>query len=229
MKRLLVLAVAAALAISALAATASAGSEKTYKVTVTNLTTGGGQVMTPYVVATHQGSFNLFQKNGPASNGVQQVAENGAVPVLVAELQANSRVGDVSVAAPAAGPPVFAGQSVSTTVVSTPGDRKLSVLGMLICTNDGFGGVNGVNLPGNGSATYYGQAYDAGTEITTEAYEDLVPPCDGSGGTGMSNPALAQNGTIQLHAGIQGIADLSPTTHGWTGSVIKIEVELISR
>lgn len=227
LRKMLIMAVTAALAVSLFAVSAVAGGEKTYKVTVTNLTTGGGQLMTPFVVATHQGSFNLFQRGQHASNGVQQVAENGGVPVLVAELEANSRVGDVSVAAPAAGPPVFAGQSVSTFVTSTPGDRKLSVIGMLICTNDGFGGVNRVDLPGNGKATYYGRAYDAGTEINTEAYEDLVPPCDGSGAAGMTNPALGQNGTVQPHAGIQGIADLSVASHGWSGPVIKVEVELI--
>lgn len=183
--------------------------------------------MTPFVVATHKGSFNLFEPGKAASNGVQQVADNGDIPTLIAELSANSLVSDVAVAAPAAGPPVFAGQSVSTEVTSTSGARKLSVLGMLICSNDGFGGVNRVDLPGNGCVTYHGRAYDAGTETNTEAYEDLVPPCDGSGQTGMSNPALAENGTVHPHQNIQGIADLSFASHGWSGPVIKVVIERI--
>lgn len=228
MRKLLALATTAALALSMFAFPASASAEKTYQVTVTNITTGGSQIMTPFVVATHQGSFNLFQNGHAASNGVQQVAENGAVPVLVAELEANSKVGDVAVAAPDAGPPVFAGQSVTTFVTSAAGDRKLSVLGMLICSNDGFGGVNRVDLPAKGSVTYFGRAYDAGTEINTEAYEDLVPPCDGSGQTGMTNPDLAENGTVHIHDGIQGIADLNVGSHGWSGPVIEVEIELIN-
>lgn len=224
-KKLFVLAVATALALSTMALTASAESERTYEVTVTNLTSG--QIMTPYVVATHDGSYRLFGRGMYASDGLQQVAENGDVPVLVAELGANPAVNDVQVAAPAAGPPVFPGQSVSAVVAATSSSRYLTVAGMLICTNDGFGGVTGVKLP-NESRTVYAYAWDAGTEINTESYADLVPPCDGSGLSGMTNPTLAENGTVHRHQGIIGGADLDPAVHGWTGAVLKIEIELIN-
>ncbi len=223
-KKLLVLAVATAIALSTLALTASAESERTYEVTVTNLTTG--QIMTPYVVATHDDSYRLFGRGLYASAGLQQVAENGDVPVLVAELAANPAVNDVQVAAPAAGPPVFPGQSVSAVVEASTTSRYLSVAGMLICTNDGFGGVSSVKLP-EVSKTVYAYAWDAGTEINTESYADLVPPCDGSGLSGMTNPALAEGATVHRHQGILGGADLDPVVHGWTGAVLKIEIELI--
>ena len=71
----------------------------------------------------------------------------------------------------------------------------------------------------------YGFAYDAGTEINTEDYQDLVPPCDGLGQTGMSNPAPAENGVVLSHPGIQGGASLNPAVHGWTGAVIKVKIE----
>lgn len=224
MRRLVVLAVAAALAISNLAATASAETEYTYKVTVTNLTEG--QLMTPFVVATHDGSFDLFRAGTYASFGVQQLAENGGVPALVDELLANGAVADVQVAEPAAGLPVFPGESVATYVTSSGDAGYLSVAGMLICTNDGFGGVNSVSLE-RPSATVLGQAYDAGTEINTESYADLVPPCDGLGQTGESDPALAENRVIRRHRGIRGIGDLDPATHDWHGPVIKVEIELV--
>ncbi len=204
-------------------APAEGGAERTYRVTVTNLT--HGQPMTPFVVAAHSGSTAIFEAGAPASAGLQSVAENGGIPNLVAELGANSGVGDVAVAGSA---PFGYGESVSAYIDSTPGARKLSVAGMLICTNDGFGAINSLQLNANDQATVvYGAAYDAGTEINTENYEDLVPPCDGLGQTGMSNPALAENGVVQHHQGIQGVGDLTPGQHGWDGPVIKVVVERV--
>ncbi|MFQ5523058.1 MAG: spondin domain-containing protein [Acidimicrobiia bacterium] len=196
--------------------------EREYKVTITNLT--GGQLQTPFVVATHSGSTSLFEEGSPASTGLQALAENGGVPVLVAELNADPEVGDVVVAGSG---PIAPGASAYAIVTSSPGARKLSLAGMLICTNDGFAGLDSVQLNANGkSQVFYGYAYDAGTEINTEAYADLVPPCDGLGQTGMSNPALAEGGVVTLHDGIEGGADLDPTIHGWSGPVIMVTIEL---
>ncbi|MGF1616401.1 MAG: spondin domain-containing protein [Acidimicrobiia bacterium] len=229
--RTITLAMAAALAVSTLGLTALAeepleavNTERTYRVTVTNLT--DGQPMTPFVVATHQSEFSMFARGQSASFGLQQLAENGGVPVLVEELTANSAVADVAVAAPAAGPPVHPGESVSVDVTAHGEARWITLAGMLICTNDGFGGVSNVKLP-TVSKTVYGYAYDAGTEVNTESYADLVPPCDSSGMTGETNPALAENAAIHRHPGISGIANLDPAIHGWSGPVIMVEIELI--
>ena len=75
--------VIAALAAMALALTvvsaapADAGSERTYRVTITNLTSG--QPMTPFVVAAHSGSTAIFNAGSSASAGLQSLAENGGV------------------------------------------------------------------------------------------------------------------------------------------------------
>ena len=203
------------------AAPADAGSERTYRVTITNLT--NGQPMTPFVVATHSGSTSIFEVGSAASPGLQALAENGAAGVLAAELGSNPRFGDVAVAGSA---PFGSGESVWADIVWTPGKGKLSVAGMLICTNDGFGAIDSVQLNNNGKTrTLFGFAYDAGTEINTEAYVDLVPPCDGLGQTGTTNPALAEGGVVHGHNGIQGGGDLTPGAHGWTGAVIKVTIE----
>jgi Spondin_N len=208
------------------AAPADAGSERNYRVTITNLT--NGQPMTPFVVATHSGSSSIFEVGSPASAGLQSLAENGGAGILAAELETNPRVGDVAVAGSA---PFGHDESVYTDIVSTPGARKLSVAGMLICTNDGFGAIDSLQLNANGKTkVVYGFAYDAGTEINTEDYDDLVPPCDAPDGgkTGMSNPAFAENGVVHPHAGIQGGSDLTVETHGWSGAVIKVTIEPLS-
>jgi len=198
-----------------------------YAVTVTNLT--ANQWFTPPVVTTHLRSTAVFAVGSPASEGVKEVAENGNVPALVDELNGNPAVRGVVAGAGPLGP----GQSVSFEISGKPG-RALSVVSMLICTNDGFTGVDGLRLPADGSLTVMGDAYDAGTEINTEDLADIVPPCqalngvpddEGAPGTGVSDPALAEGGVIDLHDGIQGgIADLTVADHGWSDPVVEIDV-----
>ena len=226
MKRTITLLAAAAMAVTVLVLPASASDSETstYKVTITNIAGGESQIMTPFVVATHGKQFDLFRKGHPASNGIQQVAENGGVPILVAELEAAGAVADVGVAGAA---PVAPGDSVSVMVEAPSWATRVSLAGMLICTNDGFGGINDAPLPRHGERTYFGKAYDAGTEINTEAYADLVPPCDGLGQTGASNPALAEDGVVRNHRGIEGVADLNGDDHGWRGPVLKVTVERV--
>lgn len=226
-----VLLIAAAMMASfaAFAAPASAHDDDraaTYRVTVENLTEN--QTLTPAVVAAHERSFRLFQRNRQASNGLQQLAENGGVPVLVDELTGNDDVGAVVVAGSA---PIAPGQSVSTLITTTGEYSRISVATMLICTNDGFAGVAGAKVSDRrAETTRYGSAYDAGTEINTQSFADLVPPCDGdpNTGTGVSDPDLAENGTVQRHRGITEAGDLSPATYGWDDPVIKVTIERVA-
>jgi hypothetical protein len=195
-------------------------------VTVENLT--DNQTLTPAVVAAHENGFRLFQNHRPASNGLQQLAENGGVPVLVDELNGNDYVTSIAVAGDAPLPP---GGSASTLITATGFRNRISVAAMLICTNDGFAGVSNANVGGNsGQSTRYGKAYDAGTEFNTQVFDDLVPPCSGipGVGTGMSDPDLAENGVVRRHRGITETGDLSPATHGWRNPVIKVTIERVA-
>jgi len=202
------------------AAPAQAHSERTYEITIENLT--DGQILTPAVVATHHSSFAAFRKGRPASNGIQQLAENGGAGILAAELDGKRRVAAVEVSPG----PIAPGDSVTVTVTAPFWARRATVAAMLICTNDGFASVSRARLPFwmGQERVAYGRAYDAGTEINTEDYNDLVPPCDGEGQTGESNPALAENGVVRNHRGITGIGDLDPAVHGWTGPVVKVTI-----
>ncbi len=215
---------------------AGASSQRTYEVTITNLTSG--QALTPPLIATHRGSTHLFQVGAAANSGTQQIAENGNVAPLMAGLAADRGVWSVVAAgAPLVpeGTPMFGTFSdrVTLTIDAGPGAQFLSHESMLICTNDGFTGVDAMKLPNQigSSVTVHGAAYDAGTEVNTEDFADIVPPCQGligdtSGepGTGMTDPALFEGDVIRHHAGIQGIADLVPTIHGWTDPVVEITV-----
>ncbi len=204
---------------------------RTYEVTIENLT--GGQWLTPPLIATHQGGEDVFDVGRPASFGVRQVAENGNLAPLQQALENDDHVSAVVVAAAGTPPPLGPGQRVTVTIDAQPGARFLSFVSMLICTNDGFTGLDSFRLPSSvGEAVVLDtDAYDAGSEINTEDFADLVPPCpvltgvsSSVPGTGTSDPALAENGVIHMHPGIAGIADLLPGLHGFSNPVGRIAI-----
>ncbi len=218
-------AVATVLALAAVAASPAAGQQNvTYSITIENLTSG--QPFTPPVVAAHMSGMDVFEVGQAASAEVQAIAENGNNDPLVALLGGATTVLE-SVAGTA---PIMTGESAKLTVQS-PAGSLLSVVFMLICTNDGFSGVDSLSLPASGSESVNANAYDAGTENNTEDFADIVPPCQGligvtsdDAGTGDSNPALAEGGGIAAHSGIQGGTDLTVSDHGWTDPAARITV-----
>lgn len=212
----------------------------TYEVTITNLTPG--QPLTPPLIATHRSSADLFTVGQAASFELKEIAENGNLGPMMDALDSDWRVFDFTAAgAPLVIPatpyaPTSFDDSVTLTIQAGRVSDYLSYVSMLICTNDGFTGLDSVHLPAEvgESMTFYTASYDAGTEINTEDFADLVPPCpvltgvpSNDAGTGMSNPALAQGGVISHHPGIQGIADLIPRVHDWTDPVAKVEITRI--
>jgi hypothetical protein len=233
-KSVLALATASLFLIAANGAVQAAPNVSTYEVTITNLTTG--QPLTPPVVATHRRSVIVFEVGEPASFGVKEIAENGNTTPLADELAANKKVHQVLTVSAGTPPPLLPGQSLTFQITADRPAKFLSFVSMLICTNDGFTGVDGLRLPKwvGESVIEYTDGYDAGTEINTEDFADIVPPCpvltgvpSSDPGTGVSNPALAQNGVIEHHPGIQGGNDLLPAVHGWADPVARITVTRI--
>ncbi len=211
----------------------------TYRVTIDNLTKG--QAFTPAIVTTHYGRHLLFDVGRRASNEIVQIAENGDLGPVSAFIASSPRVIDSYTGSapqvPAANP---GGTPFSSTVTfeidGKRGHDRISWAAMLICTNDGFTGVDGLSLPRRVGQTVVAEtaAYDAGSEANTEDFGDLVPPCQGligvtgdEPGTGASDPALATNGVITHHAGITGREDLVTDVHGWSDPVAKVTVTRI--
>jgi hypothetical protein len=242
--RALLLAVAsAALAAPAFTGSASAGASNAteYEVTITNLT--DGQPFTPPVVAVHRKRDVVFRVGDRASFGVKEIAENGNNAPLLFTLAWDRRVtqsfqaGDGPLVPPGTPGSAMHDDSVTFPVERDGSSHRLSVVSMLICTNDGFSGANGIRLPEQVGETRTVQAagYDAGTEINTEDFADMVPPCQsligvssGEAGTGTSDPSLFEDGRIAHHPGIQGGADLLPGVHGWTDPVLEISITAVS-
>lgn len=215
------------------------GHSPTYRVTIDNLT--AGQAFTPAIAATHRGAHLLFDVGRPASDGIVQIAENGDLGPMSAFVASSPRVIDSFTGSapqvPASNPGGTPFSSkVTFEIDGRRGHDRLSWAAMLICTNDGFTGVDGLRLPGRVGQTVVARtaAYDAGSEANTEDFGDIVPPCQGligvSGnetGTGASDPALATSGVIAHHAGITGREDLVPGVHGWSDPVATVTVTRI--
>jgi hypothetical protein len=219
---------------------AEAGGPATYRVRIVNLTEG--QPLTPPVIAAHRWAFHLFDVGDLASVGVMQVAENGNVPNLVSALEQATGVARVVAGdeplVPDGLPGAASHPDRATFTFTAPSHvRFVSFVSMLICTNDGFTGIDHIWLP-----TEIGEprvlraaGYDAGTEMNTEDFADIVPPCQslvgvtGSDpGTGASNPALLEGGVIHHHPGIAGGVDLDPAVHGWDDPVVRVRITRVA-
>ena len=203
-----------------------------YSVTIENLT--ANQPLTPPVVATHRPATGIFQVGEEARFELKEIAENGNLTPLVEALQGDEHVADHVVAVAGDPPPILPGQSVSFDISAERGAKYVSFASMLICTNDGFTGADTERLPKKvgDAVAFETDGYDAGTEINTEDFADIVPPCQAlSGvssddeGTGTSDPALAEDDVIRHHPGIQGGDDLTVEDHGWTDPVARITIE----
>ncbi len=197
--------------------------EAYYTVTITNLT--DAQPFTPPNWAAHTRAVDVFQVGRPASSGVQAVAENGGWPQLQADLEAAVDDAGYGISGVGSEGPIPPGGE-ATFSFTTDADR-LSLVAMVVCTNDGFAGLDSKRLPTRDgqSRTYRLLAYDAGTEINTEMRSDLVPapPCGEGDGSTMSNPELAENGKIRRHRTLRGVGDLDPALD-WRGPVAEVVV-----
>ncbi len=236
MRRRIILLLAVAGLVTAFAVPAVAAEEElaTYEVTITNL--AATQPVSPPVVTTHHPRNGLFAVGHAASSGIEAIAEDGNQSVAFAALTASPHVTDVvDVGMPLTPSGVVVGDFSDTATITISGrvGDDLSLAGMLICTNDGFSGLDGVDLPRRGAATYYTAAYDAGTELNTELSSDIVDPCSGLGPValagdpnGNNNAGIDEGGVVTHHAGVAGTGDLLDA-HNWDGPILMVTVERV--
>lgn len=204
---------------------------------VQNLTRG--MVFAPLLVAAHSDASKAFSAGSAASASLQKMAEGGDISGLVADMNA---AGAVVVANPANGM-LQPGASAMASLVtgSSSNNTRLSVLGMMVPTNDGFIGLNAITIPTQpGTYSYDVNAYDAGTEANDEIRGSGAPgvpgmpvpaPLDaqvGKGGTGI--PAVAE-GFVHIHRGVigdtdanGGKSDLDAGRHRWLNPVARVTV-----
>lgn len=228
----------AALAVTALAVPAGAdsGETLTYEVTLTNL--AGSQPISPPVVVTHDPGLRFWEQGSAASPGIVAIAEDGdpSVAFDALSLLIGSGVTDVvNVGQPLTRAGTVVGDfsdSVTFTIEAHRGDR-LSLAGMLICTNDGFAGLDSIRLPIH-QRDAFASAYDAGSEVNTERSEDIVDPCSALGpvvlagdDNGNENLAVDADGVITHHRGVVGESDLN-SDHNWPSAILHVDIRRVS-
>ncbi len=209
-----------------------------YMVTIQNLTQG--QPFSPPVAATHQTGFHMFQVGQLSSDALAAIAQDGD-PMPMFQLvggapQVTDRFNVGHPMAPQGMQKVAMGNTVTDTatfaITANPGDR-FSIATMLICTNDGFLGLDGVALPAQGALSYDLKSYDAGREQNTEKAIDMVDPCSALGpvklpgdpnGNRDKEVATTPAQPIQPHPGIKGNGDLTVAAHGWTDPVARVTI-----
>lgn len=202
-------------ALCLVAATAVPAAAADWTVTITNA--ANGTYFTPLMVAAHSKHVDAFEVGQPASADLQATAECGNTSGLIAAFGAAGADMDNNPAGGALAP----GASATAMLSPSRHNDRLTIAGMLVPTNDGFVGLDAVEVPKKpGTYTYPVNGYDAGTEANDEVFappaEGCMPgqpgvPGDPTGlaGTGATGVvAFDYNTDVHVHPG--GVGDLDP-------------------
>lgn len=179
----------------------------TLDITVTNVAPAGGFSITPLYGAFHDGTFDAFSVNAPASAGVELIAEDGLVGGLPAERLAQSPGSQaVTIGQPANGVPTIDPGETASVRVNVDGAENpfFTFLSMLVPTNDTFLGNDDPlaialfdalgGFTGNRTLAITGaDLFDAGTEVN----DPLGTPAFVLDPNALFTPSVDENGTVQ--------------------------------
>ena len=189
---------------------------ETYLVTVENLTPAGSQPFSPVGTVVHDRRVDVWSVGSPASAAVAGIAEDASVPLFA---ETYSKVAGVSSATVGGDAPIPPGASLTFEVEGRRGDR-LSLVSMLVNTNDAFTGVDSVRLGKRWQEFELG-AYDAGTEANNELPGFIPGPAGGN--AGVRDP---EGGVIAPHDGILGVdGGIDADVYDWDDPVARITIE----
>jgi hypothetical protein len=197
----------------ALACSSSVLMAQTIDIQITNLT--HAQHFTPRLVIAHEPSFDAFEPGVQATSALAWLGEAGVIddaqnPASSGE-NFEALLGPTDIDNGSNTWHRFGGLSAPSTSenvsFNTLGKTHLSILAMLIPTNDAFAGLDSITIPTiPGSYTYILNAYDGGTELNDELNSmrtDIVE----QGGTplgGYAAPGVAGAGASPVPLGVGG-------------------------
>ncbi|MEM1187481.1 MAG: spondin domain-containing protein [Pseudomonadota bacterium] len=223
--------------LSLAAAVAAPAQAVDFDVAITNLTRGS--YFTPFLVTAHADSAALFTTGQPASANLAAMAEGGDISGLAADVAA---LNATTVENPAGG---LLGPGESTTASlntdDAPDNTRLSIVAMILPSNDGFMGLNAIEIPTMpGTYVYNVNAYDSGSEANDEVQGSgapgeagfpAPPPVAASSGTGGTGVPTVAEGFVHIHRNVLGDDDLSGgmsdivnTVHRWLNPVVRVVV-----
>lgn len=191
-----------------------------YSVTVTNLT--ANQPMSPVAVVTHTNDSTLWSTGMPASVALEILAESGDSSGLTDETGVNELISGAGILVPG-------GTETIAISLEQADVADLSVVTMLVNTNDAFTGTTGFDLAAlavNDTSTLRVIAYDAGTEANSEAKGTIPGPADSGEGY---NAARDDNDKVHAHPGVismdDGLMDsVLSASHRFDNPVLLIKV-----
>jgi len=194
----------------------------TYEIKITNITKS--QVISPPVAASHYRGVAMFTPGQPVSEAFATMAEDGMNGDLAAELEGVDLIYDVA----ASEEFLMPGASQTLTVQTTGYFNRISVVGMLVTTNDAFFALDSAEVytfrfkrGGLSSTRHFGYVWDAGTEVNSEDCATIPgPPC---GSEGVRDTEGAE-GYVYPHPGLHGEGDLTLSGHNWSGPAVMIEI-----
>ena len=200
----------------------------TFNVTVSNLT--NAQPLSPVAVIAHQDNYRVFSVGSASTIEFEQMAEGGDNSSLLAVAIVNSMVMATGSGAAPIGP---AGSGVTTIDVpesELPG-LNLSVATMLVNTNDAFTGISAVPVKSMAIGdvlSFYGPAYDAGTESDSEVASTIPGPA--GGGEGFNAARDDEANRVAMHSGVVSNSDGLATSglteqHRFDNPVVRIQIE----
>jgi len=221
MKKSALLTAASGVLMLALSASAMANGhrDRTYSVTVTNITKA--TQFTPIAAASHTRAIALFELGQPASTELADVAESGSIAALADALRGSSAVNAIA----ATEGLLQAGDSVTFQITADRRTRNLSMAAMILPTNDTFMALDTVRLPLYGTVSYRANAYDAGSEPNDESCANIPGPS--CGGEGRSVEDDNAEGFVHIANGIHGIGDIEPAKYDWRGAVADVTITRI--
>ena len=196
---------------------------RSFEVSITNLTVG--QPFSPVGVFLHDSTQQVFNVGTAASVALETMAEGGDVSALIAAVQSISEVsGDAPIG------PGASGMFTVSVDAQPAAELELSLMTMLVNTNDGFTGVNGADITGlqaGQSMSWNANAYDSGTENNTEAAGSLPGPADG--GEGFNAVRDDSNDQVTMHSGVvtadDGLASsILNQTHRFDNPVARVRI-----
>lgn len=206
------------------AVTTVAAQNQRYRVTITNLTPG--QTFTPFVIATHSGAVRIFAPGTQASAPLREIAEEGATGPLVDLLRSTPlEVREVVAGSSLLSP----GVTIGFDVMAGGRFDRLSLVAMLIPTNDAFVGLQSVRLPtASDPLVMDAIAYDAGTERNDERCASIPGPnfaeCGGPGGGARIGGG---EGAITVHNGMHGVGQMNEALRDWRNPVARITIQRV--
>ncbi|MCP3429239.1 spondin domain-containing protein [Alteromonas sp. LMIT007] len=205
-------------------------------ITIQNLTSG--MSFTPILAVAHTPDASLFEVGEAASAELQAMAEGGSLDGLAS---IGATINADALANPAGGL-LLPGMSTTGDLMTADGNTVLSVVAMILPTNDGFIGLDNWTIPTEaGTYTVYVNAYDAGTEANDEIRGGgapgtpgmPVPPplADAIGENGSGVTTTSNNMTVHIHPGnigdadqAAGVSDVQNTVHRWLNPVAKVTI-----